>query len=328
MMNRRDFLIVVAALYAASARAQAPERSGKPVRVGILADTIAANNQVRETSFVDAMRELGWVEGRNIVYDRVYADDDETRLPALAAALVARSPDLIHVGPTVCALAALAKTRTIPIVFGAATGAVEEGLVKSLAHPGGNATGITNISWELGGKRLQLHKQALPRITRVGVLVSPLSPAGPREQKLIDQAGATLGVKVTPALMKQANELDAAFAYLAKRQVEAVLSTTNTLLLNGRKRILDLAAKQRIPVVGHRNEFADDGALMSYGALTSDQFRRAAQLADKILKGTKPADIPVEQPTKFELVVNLKTAKALGITIPNAILLQAERVIE
>ena len=258
----------------------------------------------------------------------MYADDDDTRLPALAAALVARSPDVIHASPTTSAVAAFNKTRTIPIVFGGASDVVEAGMVKSLAHPGGNVTGIANIGWELGAKRLQLLKQALPKITRVGVLVNPLAPSTLREQKLIEQAGAKLGVKVTSASMQQVNEVDAAVARLAQRRIEAVLTTNYTLFINARKRILDLATKQRIPVVGHRGEFVDDGALLSYGALLSDQYRSSARLVDKILKGTKPADIPVEQPTTFELAVNIKTAKSLGITIPSEIMLQATRVIE
>jgi putative ABC transport system substrate-binding protein len=326
--NRRKLVIALGAGALAAPLGSVAQQPGKPVRVGILSNTTAAKYQVRETSFVDAMRELGWVEGRNIVYDRVYADDDETRLPVLAAALVARSADVIHASPTVSAVAALNKTRTIPIVFGGATDVVEAGLVKSLAHPGGNITGIANIGWELGGKRLQLLKQALPRITRVGVLVNPLAPSTLREQKLIEQTGANLGVKVTPAPMQQANELDAAFAPLAQRRIEAVLTANNTLFISARKRILDLATKQRIPVVGHRSEFAADGALLSYGALLSDQYRSSARLVDKILKGEKPADIPIEQPTKFELAVNIKTAKSLGITIPIEIMLQATKVID
>ena len=328
MTTRRKFLIGLTAIYASSARAQAPERAGKPLRVGILATTTQAKYQVFERPFVDTMRELGWVEGRNIVYDRVYADDDETRLPALAAALVARSPDLIHALNIAPALAAFAKTRTIPIVFGAIGDPIGLGLIQNLAHPGGNVTGIANIGWELGGKRLQLLKQALPKITRVGVLVNPLVAVGAREQKLIEPAAATLGVTVIPAMVKETKELDAAFALLAKNRAEAVLTTQNLQFVNERKRILDLAAKQRIPVVGHRSEFAEDGALISYSAILTGQIRRAAQLADKILKGTKPADIPVEQPTRFELAVNMKTAKALGITIPGEIMLQATRVIE
>ena len=331
MIKRRNFLIALGAgpLYAAAARAQTPERAGRPVRVGILATTTQATNQVFERPFVDTLRNLGWVEGRNVVYDRLYADDDETRLPALAAALVARSPDLIYTPNLPPTVAAFAKTRTIPIVFAAVGDPVGLGLIRNLAHPGGNVTGIANIGWELGGKRLQLLKQALPKIARVGVLVNPVQPDSRREQKLIEQAAATLGVTAIPVMVKEAKELDAAFAPLAKSRAEALLTThTYLFVINQRKNILALAAKQPLPVIGPRGEFAEEGALMSYGSILSEQVRRAAQLADKILKGTKPADIPAEQPTKFELVVNLKTAKALGLTVSKELLFRADKVIE
>ena len=175
---------------------------------------------------------------------------------------------------------------------------------------------------------MQLLKQALPRITRVGVLVNPLAASTLREQKLIEQAGAKLGVKVTASPMQQVSDVDAAFAPLLQRRIEAVLTTNFTLFINARKRILELAEKQRIPVVGHRSEYAADGALLSYGALLSDQYRSSARLVDKILKGTSPAGIPVEQPTTFELAVNIKTAKALGLTMPPIIMVQATKVIE
>lgn len=288
----------------------------------------AAKTNLQEKPFVDAMRELGWAEGRNIVYDRVYADDDESRLPELAAALVARGPDIIFAQTTAAALAAVARTRTIPIVCSTLSNPVERGLVQSLARPGGNVTGIANIGWELGGKRLQFLKQALPKVRRVGVLGHPLRADTSKEQKLIELAAATLGVTVIPAMASKASDLDAAFALLSKSRAEAVLTTHTPLFQSERRRILSLAATQRIPVVAHRSGLADDGALMSYSSILTDQVRRAAQLADKILKGAKPADIPVEQPTKFELVVNMKTAKTLGITIPGEIMLQANRVIE
>lgn len=233
--------------------------------------------------------------------------------------------------PGQAAQAAFASTRTIPIVFAAGANVVERGLVKTLARPGGNVTGVQNISWELGGKRLQLLKQALPKNARVGVLVypnpDPLS-ATAREFAMIEKAAATLGVTVIPAMAKGVGEFDAAIASLVKNRVEALLTTIAPLFQAERKRILELAASRRLPVVGVRSEFADDGALMSYSALLSDQIRRATQMVDKILKGAKPADIPVEQPVRFALVVNAKTAKTLGITIPGEILLQASRVIE
>jgi len=331
MNIRRKLLIALGALSVGLAHAQPEKRAGKTMRVGMLSSGTRAVDEVGDRkTFVDALRELGWVEGRNILYDAVYADDDASRLPALAAALVARAPDLIWVGPAEVALAVFASTRTIPLVFSTATNVVERGLVKSLARPGGNVTGIQTIGWELGGKRLQLLKQALPKIARAGVLVYP-SPdsASQQESKEIEKAAAILGLTVIPAMVKVAGEIDSAIASLVKNRVEAILITVSPLLRNQRKRILELAASQRLPVVGTRSEFTVEGALLSYSALLSDQIRRSAQMVDLILKGAKkPADIPVEQPTKFELVVNLKTAKTLGITIPGEILLQAARLIE
>jgi ABC-type uncharacterized transport system substrate-binding protein len=332
--NRRGLLIVlgVTAFVPRMALAQAkqgPERAGKPMRVGILTETTAGKSQVNEKPFIDAMRELGWTEGRNIVYDRAYADDDATRLLDLAAALVGRRPDVIHVRSTQPALAVFAHTRAIPIVFGGVSDPDERGLVKSLARPGGNVTGTTPMGGGLGGKRLQLVKQALPRISRVGVLVNPsYSPISSKDYKMVQEAAVTLGITVVPAMVNAARELDAAFALFAKSRAEAVLLTQNPLFGLERKRILEIAATQRVPVIGTGSGLATEGALMSYGAQPTDLIRRTAVMVDKILKGAKPADIPVEQPAKFELVVNLKTAKALGITIPQAFLVTADRVIE
>jgi len=333
-VNERRKLLVVLGAAAVAPRAvlaqskQVRERAGKPARVGILERTTQAKYRQLEKTFVDAMRELGWVEGRNVLYDRVYADDDVTRLSGLATALVKRAPDVVYTASGEPAQAAFASTRTIPIVLGSVSDPVESGYVQSLARPGGNVTGVTNFGTELGPKRLQLVKEALPKTARVGVLLQPLTPSGPKELKLIEQASLPLGVTVTPASAKQAGELDAALASLAKNRVEALLTTHTQLFQLERKRILDFAARQRIPVIAHRSEMADDGALLSYGSILADQIRRAAYLVDKLLKGAKPADTPVERPTKFELVVNMKTAKALGIKIPQSILVRADKVIE
>ena len=330
MNNRRRLLIAIGGVSVGFAHAQPAERAGKLMRVGMLSvGTRAIAEGGNNRTFVDAMLQLGWVEGRNITYDVVYADSDVTRLLPLATELVARAPDLIWVVTTQSTLAAFASTRTIPIVFAGSSDIVERGLAKTMAHPGGNVTGVQNINTELAGKRLQLLKQALPKIARVGVLVYPgPDTSGPREFKVIEKAAATLGVSVIPAITKEVGEFDAAIASLVKDRVEAILITSAFLFQGQRKQILRLAAGRRLPVVGFRSEFAEDGALMSYSALLGDQVRRSAQLADKILKGAKPADIAIEQPTKFELVVNAKTAKTLGITIPGEILLQANRVIE
>jgi putative tryptophan/tyrosine transport system substrate-binding protein len=307
--------------------AQASARGEKRVRVGILTTGRSAGSNANVTHFIEAMRELAWIEGRNIVYDRVYAEADESRLSELAAALVARRPDVIHIVSVPVVKAVLAQTRTIPVVFGAVNDPVAAGFVKDLSRPGGNATGIANIGWELGGKRMQLLKEAMPKLRRVGVLVNPLSPSSSQEQKLIEQtAGAE--VQVIPGNVKEAAGLDAAFVAFAQSRVEAVLTTHINLFFGQAKRIMELAMKQRIPAIGHRNELAEAGALMTYSSRLDDQIRRSAHLVDKILKGAKTVDIPVELPTKFELVVNLKIAKALGITVPQSVLLQASRVIE
>jgi len=272
------------------------------------------------------MRELGWIEGRNVTYDRVYAEGNPARLPDLAGELVARRPDLLYTTPNAEALALAAKTRSIPIVFGAVTGPVELGLARSLARPGGNATGVANIGSELGGKRMQLLKQVLPNLRRVGVLVVPNTPSAMNEPQLIGQAAGT-GVEVMAAYVKD-GELGTAFASLAQGQVEAVLMTHTPIFVRQRKRVLELASKLRIPVIGHRSEVAEAGALLSYSSILLEQIRASARIADKILKGATPADIPIEQPTKFELVINLKSANALGITVPQSVLVQADRVIE
>jgi len=324
--NRRKLLLALAALPAGLARAQAP--AGKPVRVGIIERTSADKYQAREKQFVDTLRELGWVEGRNIIYDRVFADDELSRLPALAAALVKRGPNVIYTLSGGSSDAAVAATRTIPIVLGSQSNIVERGWAQGLAHPGGNVTGIVNIGPELGSKRLQLLKQALPKITRVGVLVSTIGAGTVKELKLIEQAAGGQRVTVVSATVKQGSELDAAFASFAKSRIEALLTTHTELFLTERRRIFDLAAKQRIPVIAHRSEMTDDGALISYSSILTEQIRRAAHQVDKILKGAKPGDIPIELPTRFELVVNQRTAKALGITLPGEVMLQATRVVE
>ena len=311
-----------------AARAQPQKSAARSVRIGVLqtGSPETAPDSSSAQRFVTAMREMGWVEGRNVTYDRVYAGGKSARLPDLAGELVARRPNLLYAANNAEALALAAKTRTVPIVFSGFANPVELGLVKSLARPGGNATGIANIGWELGGRRMQLLKQVMPNIKLVGVLVTPYGLKHFPEQQLIEKAAGT-GVVVVAALV-ESGDLDAAFASLAEKRVEAVLTTHIGFFLRERRRVLDLARKQRIPVVAHRSEIADDGALMSYSSILLEQIRASAQMADKILRGAKPADTPIERPTKFELVVNLKAARALGVTVPQSVLVQADRVIE
>jgi len=307
----------------ASAQSSKPNR---PVRIGILATGMSTGKRIGTERYGDPMRDLGWSEGRNVVYDRVYAENDERRLPALAAALVARNPDLVFANTNAEVRALLAATRSIPIVFSSAVEPVEQGFVLSLARPGGNVTGVASLGPEYGGKRMQLLREALPKLTRVGVLIGR-SPG--REFKLIEEA-AGAGITVVPAMIAESRDIDAAFSLLARNRVEALLLTQVAIygMRSVREPILAFAAKQRIPVVGQRPEIVHEGGLMSYSSNLQEQVRRATQLADKVLKGAKPADIPVEQPTHFELLLNLKAAKALGITIPQSVLVQATRVIE
>jgi len=325
MTTRRGFLIGLAALHSTLARAQ--PAAARPVRVGILRTGRPSPSPTTMTPFEDAMRALGWLEGRNISYERVYAEKDLSRLPGLAAELVAREPALIHTNDTQTTLSAAAATRTIPIVFAAVAEPVEAGLAQSLARPGGNVTGVANIGWELGGKRVQIIREALPGTTRVGVLFNARGHTSSRERDLIEGAVGG-GARVVASEANRAADLDAALAFLAKNGAQVLLPTHTGHFLLERKRIVAFAAQRRVPVVGFRGEMAEDGALLSYGASLVGQARQSAQLADKILKGRKPADLPIELPTTFELVVNLRTAKALGITIPQSILLQATRVIE
>ncbi|MGQ0524832.1 MAG: ABC transporter substrate-binding protein [Betaproteobacteria bacterium] len=307
--------------------AQGMMPAGKLLRVGFLFTDDPKTEQARNRVFVEAMRDLGWVEGRNIMYDRANADGDYARLPMLAAKLVGSKADLIFVGATQEVRAALTATTTTPIVFSATNDPVASGLVKSLARPGGNVTGIANIGPELGPKRLQLIREALPRASRVGLLISPVIAPLQMERKLIEEA-ADRHIKVIPAVVNEGGDIEAAFKALTESRAEAVLTTHIGLLFRLRRMIFDIAMRNRLPVIGHRSLFADSGALMAYSSNLDEQIRRSAHLVDKVLRGAKPADIPVEQPTKFELVINLKTARALAITIPQAFLLRADRVIE
>ena len=311
------------------ARAQTKSAAQKMMRVGVLSEYTSAGFQELSKPFFDRMRELGWVEDRNVIYDHAHSAGDLARLPELAKALVARHPDVILVRSTRPSLAVAAATRTIPIVFGGVTNPDQRGLVKSLRQPGGNVTGTTMMGGVLGGKRLQLLKQAIPKIERVAVLVNPsYSPTSSEDFRLVEQAAKILGVSIVSEQVTDAKDLNAAFARFTQSRVEAVLPTQNPLFARERAQILELAAKQRIPVMGFTGSWADDGTLISYSASLVEEMQNAARLVDKILKGAKPADIPVEQSTRFELVVNMKVAKALGITIPQSFLIQVDKVID
>ena len=326
MNGRRDFLLVLAASPIALASAQSAKPPVKMMRVGILRVSAVPQVAPLHKAFVDTLRDLGWVEGRTVIYDIAHADGDQGRLAEAAAALVARGPDVIFVANNPTAQAAAGATRTIPIVFSSVPEPVKVGLVKSLSQPGGNVTGVATFGGELGTRRMQLLREVLPKISRLGVLVTS-SALIADELRLIEKASGS-AVKVTAAAMNNPSELQSAFSVLLENKSEVLLLTQTALFMAERKRILELAGRHRIPVIGYRSEQVEDGALMSYNSSLADHTQRAAHLVDKVLRGAKPADIPVEQPSRFELVVNLKTAKTLGIKIPASILLQATRVIE
>ncbi len=302
----------------------APQR---PRRVGVLAPSTHAKEAVTLAPFFDEMRSLGWIEGQTIEYDRAYADDRQDALPRLATELVARKPELIYAPPPVAATAAKRATQTIPIVFGTGADPVGSGLVASLARPGGNVTGISAVADSLAPKRVELLREIMPRVRRLGVLADPGDPSSRTEYVALSALAPALGLIIVRADASNAAVLDAAIAQLLEQRPEAIL-TDSAFAFNVRERLIEAATRARLPVIGHRAQMADVGALFAYGALLADQLRRSAHLVDKVLKGAKPADLPVEQPVRFELVVNLRTAKALELKIPQSLLLRADRVIE
>jgi putative ABC transport system substrate-binding protein len=328
-MERRTFMAMLTGGIVAAPLAAEAQQAAKVARIGYLANT-AALPHLRE-AFLQGLRDLGYVEGRNLVIEYRDAEGRLERLPALAAELVSLKVDVIVAPNTVGALAAKHATGTLPIVFTVVADPVASELVTSLARPGGNVTGMSNLSPELVGKCLELLKQAVPRVTRVAVLWQPGAVDERTEKdrlKRADVAARALGVRLQVVEARGSADFDRAFSDMTKAHAGALTVLSSSMFLSERRRLVDLAAKNRLPAVYPAREFVDGGGLMSYGANIAENYRRAATYVDKILKGTKPADLPVEQPTKFELVINLKTAKALGLTIPPSLLGRADEVIE
>jgi putative ABC transport system substrate-binding protein len=282
-------------------------------------------------AFLQGLRDLGYVEGRNVVIEYRSAEGKLERYPALVAELVALKVDVIFVPGTPAALAAKQATRTLPIVFAAAADPVADGLVTSLAQPGGNVTGLSSFSPELVGKRLELLKQAVPGVSRVAVLWQPGGQGERTDKDLLkraDVAARALGVQLQVVEVRGPADFDRAFSDITRARAGALTVLGTPMFFTERRRLVDLAAKNRLPAVYGTRDYVDVGGLMAYGPNTADLVRRAATYVDKILKGAKPADLPVEQPTKFELLINLKAAKALGLTIPQSLLQRADEVIQ
>ena len=343
MNNRRKLVVALGAGALANALpgfAQQPAKPDKIWRVGFLALGSRASGIPFIAAIVQGLRELGYVEGGNLVIEWRYADGDLARLPSLAAELVQLKADLIVAAGNDATLTAQAATGTIPIVMPATSDPVGNGIIKSLARPGGNITGIADLSAELGGKRLEMLLAMMagaaanpaaaktPKVSRIAVLGRSQTRGQLWALKHIQEAGLRVGITIVPLYGGTVEEIDQAFASMRQQQVAALIVLPNPLLIQQRNQIAQLAMKQRLPVSAPYAIFAEAGCLMSYGADLIDTFRRSAVFVDKIFKGRQPADLPVEQPVKYDLVINGKTAKALGLTIPQSLLISADKVIE
>jgi ABC-type uncharacterized transport system substrate-binding protein len=322
-------LMLVLTLGLALAPLPAQGQQARVPSVGYLGNSSAS----LETDLLEAFRlgllELGYTEGQNIIIEYRWAEGRYDRFPTLVSDLVRIKVDAIVTAGTPGALAAKQATKTIPIVMAVAGDAVGTGLVASLARPGGNVTGSTTIVQELEGKRLELLKEVVPGLSRVAFLANPTNPLNPIVLKQTQLAASALRLKLEPIVkVTGIPELEAAFATISRVRPDALILVADRFLLAERARIVGFAEKGRLPTMYPYSEMVKDGGLMSYSPSYPDLFRRAATFVDKILKGAKPADLPVEQPTKFELVINLKAAKALGLTIPQSLLLRADQIIE
>jgi len=326
ILGRRNFIAALGGMVAAwplIARAQAAKRP----TIGFLGPNSPSIDSHRVGAFVQRLRELGWIEDRTVAIEYRWAEGRVERLAEIAAELVRRKVDVIVTSGTPAVVAAKRATSIIPIVFAAVGDPVGNGLVASLARPGGNVTGLSLQATELAGKRLELLREGVPGVRRLAIMANVDSPAPAAEMREIQGTARTLGLEVVTAEIRRPEDIAPAFEAF-KGRAEALYVCNDPLVTTHRIRINTLALGVRLPTVYNVREFVEAGGLMSYGPSFLDLYRRTADFVDKILRGAKPADIPVEQPTKYELVLSLKTAKALGITIPQSLLLRADRVIE
>jgi putative ABC transport system substrate-binding protein len=328
-MDRRRFLLTSLAGALAAPLAADAQQAGKSYRLGLL--DYSAGDSARRAwwgAFRHRLRDLGCAEGENIALEYRWADGHADRMPGLAAELVRLKVDVIVTAGTVAAVAARNATATTPIVMATGAGVVEIGLVTSLARPGGNVTGVTSVTHELSGKRLQLLRELLPRGSRFALLLDTGNPTSRLVAEQMLGAAKTLGVLLHINEVRSAGELENAFAAMARESVAGLIIVDSPPFFAERSRLTKLALKHRLPTLVGAKEYAAAGGLIGLGTDYPQLFRRAAEYVDKILKGANPADLPIEQPTKFELVINLKTAKALGLTIPPSLLARADQVIE
>jgi len=328
-MDRRAFISGIAVSLLAVPLAAAAQQAGKVYRIGFLSagSQPAENRQV----FEQALRERGWVTGENLVIEYLLAEGKYDRLPALAAELVRLEPRVIVAVPTVAARAARDATTTIPIVMLFVSDPIAEGLIASFARPGGNVTGLTlTPTREIFAKQLQLLKEAVPRARRIAFLWNPANPAttGPPVVKVVEEAARSLGLELQVIGARAPEEFESAFRAMSKARADALLFLIDSMFFTHRVRLADLSGRHRLPTMYGAGEHAKVGGLMAYGVNFADAYPRAAGYVDKLLRGANAAELSVEQPTKLELVINLKTAKALGLTIPPSVLARADQVIE
>jgi putative ABC transport system substrate-binding protein len=328
-MRRREFIRLIGGAAAAWPIAARAQQSKNIPTVGVLWHAGSAEEEdVYLSVLVKAFNDLGYVEGRNVHLDHRFPAENPERFRTLAQELIDAKPDAI-VAVTVAGAAALKQlTSTIPIVFVLVPDPIASGLVESLARPGGNATGLSLMSVDLSGKRLELLKEAVPNLSRVALLLDLFSPVKERQIKANQIAAEALGISLWPAEVSAPDEIEPIFSKIAQDRADAVMRVSGTFLFNERARVGAAALAHRLPIMTYIAEEVPHGFLMSYGQDFPDYFRRAVAYTDRILKGAKPADLPVEQPTKFKLVLNLKTAKALGLTFPQALIVSADEVIE
>ena len=327
MITRRTFLCGLTLGTLSAPLAGEAQPGGEIPRIGVLS-SLSRGNPPETLAFLKGLLELGHVEGQNVAIEWRGAHGQASRFPALAAELVQLNVRVIVATVPPAIQAAQAATKTIPIVMVTPSDPVGLGFVGSLARPGGNVTGLTWQTRELVPKRLQLLKETVPTLARVAVLWDATEPARRRQVEEPERAASKVGVRLQILEVRSPDELDGAFAAMTRDRAGAVLIEASSMLAANRARIADLAAKRRLPTMGWFGEMVDAGILMSYSPSLSEQYRRAAYFVDRIFKGAKPADLPVEQPTKFALVINLKTAKALGLTIPQSILVRADEIIQ
>jgi len=308
-----------------AARAQQP---AKIPRIGFLGNSTATMEANLIGPLRDGLRELGYEEGRNVIIEFRWADGKYDQFPALVAELLAAKVDVIITAGTPATLAIKKATSTVPLVFIAVGDPVGTGVVPNLGRPGGNITGLSSIAPDLEGKRLELLREVVPKLSHVAFFLNPANAFHTASMRQARVAAQSLGIKLQPMEVNKSEQLDGAFASIVKEKPDALLILADRIFLHNRKRMMEFAIQQRLPSVNAYRELVEAGGLISYGPSYEDMHRRAAVYVDKILKGTKPADLPIEQPTKFTLLINLKTAKTLGLTVPPTLVARADELIE